>query len=186
MRKKTIINILVVLAIPFFLNSCLKEKAGEINDEELITTMKLSFTPVGGGTPLIYFFDDPDGPGGVAPVIDTIKLAANKGYNLSLMLLNNSALPPVDITTEIEAEAEAHQFYFETTGVPVSITSLSVDGNGNPVGLTSTWTTSAIGTGTAQITLRHYAATPPDKKAADLVNNPKSSTDTEVVFPLKV
>lgn len=186
MKYSNIIIGLFLLSVAVLFTSCLKQKAGEINDEELITTMKLIFTPATGGSPLVFYFDDPDGPGGVAPLIDTIKLAANRNYGLVITLMNNNAQPPVDVSAEILAEAEAHRFYFEATGTDINFSNLSTDGNGKPVGLTSTWATMATAKGNCKITLRHYGATPPDKNIADPVNSPKSSTDIEVVFPVFV
>ena len=93
------------------LTSCQKDKMGEGNDEELITTINLKFTPVGGGTTKTYSFNDPDGPGGVNPTQDMIVLNKTTTYNVEVELLNNSANPPENITTEVANEAEAHRFY---------------------------------------------------------------------------
>lgn len=186
MKNKIIIQFFFIVITSLVFTSCLKEKAGEINDEELITTMKLSFTPVSGSTPLVYFFDDPDGPGGVAPVIDTIRLSPGVSYNFSLELMNNSTLPPIDVTDEIKTEADAHRFYYETAGVTITVSDLDKDALGNPVGLTGKWSTGIAGSGATKITLRHYGATPPDKSPGDPVNSPKSSTDIEVSFPTKI
>lgn len=49
-------------------------------------------------------------------------------------------------------------------------------------GITSTWTTGAVATGTLKVTLRHYGGNPPGKAIGDDVNSPKSSTDIEVTF----
>ncbi len=163
------------------LTSCQKDKMGEGNDEELITTINLKFTPVGGGTTKTYSFNDPDGPGGVNPTQDMIVLNKTTTYNVEVELFNNSANPPENITTEVANEAEAHRFYYETTG-GVAITNLSNDPEGKPLGITSDWTTGTPGSGIAKITLRHYIGTPPDKQQADPVNSPKSGTDIEVIF----
>ena len=41
------------------------DDGGSTNAEELITTVRLTFTPAGGGTAIVAEFDDPDGDGGV-------------------------------------------------------------------------------------------------------------------------
>jgi hypothetical protein len=165
--------------------SCQKDKMGEGNDEELITTMNLIFTPAGGGAPISFSFNDPDGAGGVAPAKDTILLNHSSSYMVRVELLNSTENPPVNITDEVQEESEAHRFYFETTG-GVTVTGLNTDANSLPLGITSNWATAATGTGTAKVTLRHYIGTPPDKQATDPVNSPKSSTDIEIVFGVKI
>ncbi|PIQ16288.1 MAG: hypothetical protein COW67_03840, partial [Flavobacteriales bacterium CG18_big_fil_WC_8_21_14_2_50_32_9] len=53
------------------------------NEEELITTVKITFVDTAGVEPTVtVFFRDPDGDGGNAPTqFDTIRLAANSVYN---------------------------------------------------------------------------------------------------------
>jgi hypothetical protein len=167
-------------------SACKKDKTEEPNEEEVITTMKLSFAPVGGGATLNYQFNDPDGPGAAVPTQDSIKLQPNKAYNVTLQLLNATKNPAEDITTEVQAEAEAHRFYYEPTAASnITVTGLNNDANGVPLGVTSTWTTGAAATGKIKVTLRHYPGTPPNKALADLVNSTKSSTDIEVEFNTK-
>lgn len=167
--------------------ACKKNDAVEDNDEELITTMKLSFVPVGGGTTLTYQFDDSDGPGGAAATQDEIVLAPSKTYNVTVQLLNKTVIPVTDITTEVAAEADAHRFYYApTAGSNITVSGLNNDANGVPLGITSTWTTGAVATGKLKITLRHYPGTPPGKATADAVDSPKSGTDIEVDFNTKI
>ncbi len=171
-----------------FITSCGKDDpAPDKNDEEVITTMKLSFVPIGGGATLSYQFDDPDGPGGRTPTQQEIVLAPGAAYNVTLQLLNNTTNPVTDITLEVLAEANAHRFYYEYSGSSnITVSGLSNDGNGIPLGITSVWSTGAIGTGKIKVTLRHYAGTPPDKAAGDLVNSPKSATDVAVEFNTRI
>ena len=155
----------------------------EHNEEEVITTVQLNFVPVGGGNTLTYKFDDPDGDGGAAPTKDQIVLAANKTYNVTLLLLNKTVNPAADITAEIAAEADAHRFYFQPSGgANIAVSNLNNDAGGIPLGITSTWTTTAAASGTMKVTLRHYGGNPPNKEAGDPVNSSKSATDVEVEF----
>jgi hypothetical protein len=180
MKTKKLIPFLLVLAI---FSSCKKESNPETNDEEVITTMKLSFVPVGGGTTLTYQYDDADGPGGNAPVQDVIALSPSKSYQVSVKLLNKTVNPVEDITTEVQAESDAHRFYYEpSTGSNITVSQLDNDTNGVPLGVNGTWTSGAASTGTLKVTLRHYPGTPPGKETADPVNSSKSATDVEVVF----
>lgn len=164
--------------------SCKKDK-GESNDEEVITTLELTFTPSGGGTPLVFTFVDPDGPGGVDPSVDDIVLNNGTVYNVSAAFLNE--LAGEDVTEEINAESDAHRVYYTVAGGSnITVSNLNNDSNGVPLGVTSTWTTGAAANGQVTITLRHYPADPPNKEASDLVNSSKSGTDIEVTFDTQV
>jgi len=177
---------LSVLLAGVLLTSCGKDDP-EPNEEEVITTMKLTFVPVGGGTTLTYQFDDPDGPGGVAATQDEIVLAPSKSYGVTLQLLNKTETPAEDITIEVQSESDAHRFYYEPTAASnITVSGLGNDGNGVPLGITSTWATGAVATGKVKVTLRHYPGNPPGKVAGDLVNSTKSSTDIEVDFNTKI
>jgi hypothetical protein len=105
MKKQLLkFSLMLFSASALLLTSCEKDKDEE-HDEEVITTMQLTFVPVGGGATVTYKFDDPDGPGGANPTKDQIVLATGKTYNVTLQLLNKTANPVADITTEIAAEA---------------------------------------------------------------------------------
>lgn len=176
-----------IFIVSSLLTACKKDKEEEENEEEVITTMKLTFVPVGGGSTVTYQFKDADGPGGGAPTQDEILLAPSKTYGVTVQLLNETETPAEDVTIEVQSEAEAHRFYYEPSGGSnVTVAGLNNDPAGIPLGITSTWTTGAVATGTIVITLRHYGGTPPGKGAADPVNSPKSSTDIDVTFNTKI
>jgi hypothetical protein len=179
--KKNNFMVFAIVVIALF-TSCKKDKVEE-NNEEVITTLKVKLVPVGGGSPLEFMYDDPDGPGGNAPTKQTIALQANKTYTVSLEVLNKTTNPVTDVTADIVAEANAHRFYYTpAAGSNITVNNLNNDGNGVALGTTSNWVTTATATGKIVVTLRHYAGNPPDKAAADLVNSSKSSTDIEVEF----
>lgn len=186
--KKQLVKL--VLGIAFFsslITSCKKDPVEESNEEEVITTMKLTFVPVGGGTTLTYQFRDADGPGGATPTQDEIVLAPSRSYNVTVQLLNETESPAKDITLEVAAEADAHRFFYEPTAASnITVTGLNTDANGIGLGITSTWTTGAVATGRVKVTLRHYPGNPPGKAANDLVNNTKSNTDIEIDFGTRI
>jgi hypothetical protein len=187
MKKQFMKVVLGILISSALVTSCKKDTVEETNEEEVITTMKLTFVPVGGGATLTYQFKDPDGPGGTAPTQQEIILAPSKSYNVTVQLLNEIESPAADITLEVAAEADAHRFYYEpTAGSNITVAGLDNDGNGVPLGITSTWTTGAIATGKTKVTLRHFGGTPPGKAIGDPVNSSKSSTDIEVEFNTKI
>jgi hypothetical protein len=179
--------LILTVASTCYLTACKKFEAGEDNEEEVITTMNLYFTPVSGGAPTLYSFDDADGPGGNAPVQSAIELNASTTYNVRLELLNKTVSPADTITNEVRKEAEAHRFYYTpSAGNTITVNNLDKDVNGAPLGINSQWTTATAGTGTINVTLRHYPGTPPDKQTADPVNSPKSSTDIDIIFSTKI
>ena len=186
--KKQVLKLSLGLAlIGALFSSCKKDDPVETNEEEVITTMKLTFVPVGGGTTLTYQFDDPDVTFVTTATQDEIILAPSKAYNVTVQLLNKTETPVADITTEVQAEADAHRFYYApTAGSNIVVSGLNNDSDGVPLGITSTWTTGAVATGKLKVTLRHYPGTPPGKAAADAVDSPKSGTDIEVEFNTKI
>lgn len=176
-----------LIAGTFLLTSCKKFESGEDNEEEVITTMNLRFTPAGGGPVLSYGFDDADGPGGNTPVQSEIVLSPNTIYHVELELLNKTVSPADTITNEVREEAEAHRFYYTVSpGNNITVSDFDNDANGIPLGIHSQWATGNAGTGTLTVTLRHYPGTPPDKQTADPVNSPKSSTDVDIIFSTKI
>lgn len=186
MKKHLLRFSLFLSAATLVLSSCEKDKEEE-HEEEVITTMQLTFVPQGGGSTVTFKYDDPDGDGGNAPTIDQIVLAPNKTYNVILQLLNKTVNPAEDITEEVEEEDDAHRFYYApSVSSNITVANLNNDANGVALGTTSTWTTTGTGTGTMRITLRHYAGNPPNKAAGDLVNSSKSATDIEVDFNTRV
>lgn len=176
-----------IISLFVIATSCKKDPKESGNDEELITTLKLTFVPIGGGPTLTYQFKDADGEGGVAPVQDDIILAPSKSYDVTIQLLNESVNPAEDVTEEVQTEARAHRFYFEpSAGSNIVVSNLNNDPDGVPLGIVSKWETSANATGTIAVILRHYAGNPPGKAIDDPVNSSKSTTDIEVTFVVKV
>ncbi|RYY58383.1 MAG: type 1 periplasmic binding fold superfamily protein [Chitinophagaceae bacterium] len=180
--KKNLMQVsLAALLMSSVFAGCQKDK-GETNEEEVITTMILRLTPAGSSTPLVYEFSDPDGPGGATPTTDDIDLSPNTTYTASVQLLNETATPVEDITLEVEEESHAHRFYYQPSAANLTVSNLDNDTNGVPLGINSTWTTGAAGTGQVKVTLRHYPAEPPNKSADDQVDSAKSGTDVEATF----
>lgn len=176
--------LLTVAAFALAITSCKKDVEQENNENEVITTVQLNFTPAGGGSGLTYKWEDLDGEGGANPIIDMVTLAANQVYTVEILLLDKTKNPVNTISEEVREEAAAHRFYYEPTGANITVSNLDNDPNGVPVGLTSTWATGAAGTGAIKIILRHYENG--GKASSDLVNDNKSSTDMEAQFNVTV
>jgi hypothetical protein len=181
MKKTTFKTAIIALTTMVLFSGCEKDKTDD-NEEELITSVQLVFTPTGGGTPLSYTFRDLDGDGGNPPsLFQDIVLAPNRTYTVSISLANESVSPIQDITTEVADEGEDHQFYFAPTGANVTVTNLNTDRSGLPLGLTSTWTTGAVSNGNVLITLKHK---PGIKAAGDAVT--KGETDIELNWVTRI
>lgn len=157
------------------------------NEEEIITDVTLTFTPVDGGAAIIAAAKDPDGDGPKnLEIISQIALSANTEYNLSLELENS--IEGESITEEIEAEDDEHMFFFAFTNDIFSdpsgdgnidnregpVNYDDSDDNGLPVGLNTSWTTGEAATGTFQIVLKHQ---PGVKSATSTVNDGSSDVN---------
>ncbi len=127
------------------------------NDEELITTFKMTFVDSAGiEADKVFLFRDVDGPGGNPPSqFDTIRISNNKTYLVALELLNESLIPTDDITAEILAEAQEHLFCFDPTlGANLMIQRTDSDGT-YEIGLASKWKTISTSNDQVLIKLKH-------------------------------
>lgn len=159
-------------------------------EEELITTLKLTLTPSGGGPTLTVQFQDLDGEGGNAPVVDRIVVDAGTDYDGGVQVLNETESPPEDITEEVEEEAEAHQFFYRTLGgfstATVSYADKESDyvtnsGADHPVGLAFTLSVpEGAQNGQLRVILSHFDEAPKDGV------NQSDETDIDVTFQVEV
>lgn len=174
------------------------------NDQEVVTTVSLTFTPESGGSPVTVRSADPENDG--APVIDPITLTAGTTYGLSIAFLNEQAEPAEDLTIEVEEEGEEHQVLVFGDGVEGPATGANPDrvvthayadedANGLPIGIANTVVAVTAGTGSLQVMLRHLppendVATKTDTIAADFAGGGSASipgdVDADVTFPLTV
>ena len=156
-----------------------------INEEEVITTVKLTLT--GGGQVITLTSKDFDGDGPDAPVVTVSNnLSANTTYTGQAEFLNELLTPAGNITEEIEEEGVDHQIFYQALAALGTFSYGDLDANGKPIGLSFTYTTSNTASGNLIVTLRHL----PNKSAAGVasgdITNAGGSTDAEVVFPIVV
>tara|TARA_R110002072_G_scaffold48038_17_gene131449 strand:- start:5565 stop:6125 length:561 start_codon:yes stop_codon:yes gene_type:complete len=158
-----------------------------INEEEVITTVTATLTPVGGGTIITLQSRDLDGDGPNVPVI-TISgnLAPNTTYSGAIEVLNETVTPPENITEEVEEEGDEHQFFFTPTNNVVTVAYADMDINGDPIGIEFTLTTTNASSGNLTVTLIHE----PNKNAAGVssgdITNAGGETDAEATFAIGV
>ena len=186
-------GILLVVMPMVLLFGCKKDEDDDTaptppaNEEELITTVLLTFADQETSSAVFEMrFTDTDGDGGNAPVITADTLPANRAYDLSIRVLNESVSPAEEITTEIQNEGVDHQFFFQSSVTNMLINYADADANGAPIGLLNSATTADPAQGTLVVTLRHQ----PSKGAAGVssgdITNAGGETDIEVTFPVVV
>lgn len=161
--------------------SCNKDDDdGGGDPQEVITTVVLTFTD-NAGNASIFESKDTDGLGGNAPVIDDIELAANTDYTLTVEFLDESDASDVeDITEEVEEEDLEHLVCFTVQGDMPEPAIQDKDSAGDPLGLESTFSTGAAGSGNLTVILKHE----PDK--ADAAPCSTGETDVETTFAVAI
>lgn len=172
---------LMIIPVMAIMSSCKEEEIPDpTNEEELITTLQLTFENDVTGEIDTFSFRDLDGPGGASPVqFDTIRLAAGTMYHVYAYLLNESVSPSEDIGVEVEEEGADHQMFYTVAGADISFTYEDADTNGNPIGLHMMATTGAASGGTVTVTLKHQ----PGIKDGNIATG---ETDVEVAFETEI
>ena len=187
MNQLRFLSLLLAFCGLLFFSAC-EDDPEPVNEEELITTVKLTFTK-SGSTPIVAQWKDLDGPGGNNPVLTpaTVTLAANSTYAVAVEMLDETKSPAEDITEEIEEEDDEHQLFFgRSTNLNLAIAYGDTDKNGKPIGLSNTFTTGAASTGTLTVILLHEL----DKSATGVTQgNPANAggeTDIETTPPFSI
>ena len=163
------------------------------NEEEVIDLVTLTFTPQGGGTPVVA---KAEGPGGINFEYDVINLDINTTYDLSIMVENSEE--GENITEEIEEEDDEHMFFFSFTEDIFSdpagngnvdnrsddINYNDQDADGNPVGLATTWTTAGTSSsnGDFQVILKHQ----PDGIKTATSTSTDGESDIELTWTINI
>ena len=173
------------------------------DENEVITTVTLAFTPDAGGADLTFTWADPEDDGD--PVIDSIVLPSGD-YSMSVSFWNELEDPAEDITEEIDDESDSHQVFFTGSGVEgpatgtngsavISQAYADTDPNGLPVGLSNDIASVQAGTGDLIVTLRHMppedgsdikTSTAADDVASGGFTAIGGDNDVQVTFPIEV
>ena len=189
-----------LLAAGLFVTSCNDDEVPEPeNTPEVITDVKLIFTNADDDTDVIEVrASDPDGEGvAELEILDELTLDTSTTYRLTYEIFNNLETPGEDIGEEIQEEDDEHQFFYAFSDGAFSdpmgdgnidnaadaINYTDADGNGNPVGYTTTWTTSSdiLTGGTFTARLQHQ----PDVKT-DSSTATDGDTDFDLTFVLNI
>lgn len=178
-------NITILLLALFFVStSCSKEDVEPSDDNELITTVKLSFKSAAGVVKSFYWRDKQGD--GVMDSVDPILLDKNTAYEMSISLLDETKNTVFDISEEIEEESDVHLFVYKVTPLGlVGVQIKDLDKNGLPIGLNADVRSQYVpGSGKFQVILKHQP--PVNGKAVKTGSEEGGSTDVDVSFPLTI
>ncbi|MCP2043142.1 hypothetical protein [Pontibacter sp. HSC-36F09] len=168
-------------------SACKDEEEPEPDHEhDVVTTVTLTLTPSTGGQAITATWEDLDGPGGNAPAIDELVLSANTTYTGSISFASEEAHgdhhDTHDLTTDIREEGTAHEVFYQVTPQSlVAFSKIDKDANGRPIGLETSATTNAAGTGKVRILLKHQPGT-----KSSTSNENTGETDVDISFDTKV
>lgn len=159
-----------------------------VNEEEVITTVRITLTPQGGGTSVVFQSQDLDGDGPNSPVVTVSDdLISFTDYDGSIEVLNELENPAEDITLEVEEEDEDHQFFYSFSNTTnASVTYSDADEDGNPVGISFILSTDEVNTETLVVTLRHELNKFADGVSDGSITNAGGETDVETAFTFNV
>lgn len=199
MMKKIRIRVITMALLPaIFLMGCGDDDVpAEENEEEVIDQVILTFTAAGDPkNDTVIDATDPDGEGAAPFNLQTIALAANETYTLSIEL--NNLNEEESITEEIKEEADEHQFFFGfTSGLFTdpegdgnlgednssdSVNYTDTDENANPLGLTTTWKTGEPASGEFTVVLKHQ----PDGQKTATSSSVIGETDVELTWDITI
>lgn len=195
---------LVAFGVLLALSGCYDLTPSKEDVPELITKATLTFTPLAGGSDVVVTATDPDGEGVANIAVDgSIDLKTGETYVLKIQMINalaDKTSPDYDLTSQVETEGEEHMFFFGWTDglfanpagdgnidrredqVNYTGGSNSIDANGRPLGLTTTWTSSAAaGTGTFRLLLKHQ----PGLKS-DTSDSSMGESDLDITFDVHI
>ena len=194
-----ILTMVLTLTTSLFISGCDDDDPVKEDVPELITKVTLTFTPSGGGSPVVVTATDPDGEGIQDIVADyPITLTAATSYDMSITLANTLAQPSdpaYDITEEVEEEGDEHMFFFSWTNNVFSnpagdgnidnradaVNYEDEDANGLPLGLHTSWTTAEASSGNFRVILKHQ----PDLKS-ETSDSSIGETDLDLTFTVIV
>jgi hypothetical protein len=155
------------------------------DDNELITTVKLVFTPEEDEEPpLIFYWKDTEGDG-VVDRLDPIVLNDDTEYELQVQLWDETKSPKVDISNAIIEEADVHLFVYKV--LPASLLKISTkdrDSKGLPLGLRSRVITDSKGSGKLRVILKHQP--PVNGQAVKNGQDEPGSTDVDIEFNVSI
>lgn len=158
--KTTKLFIMAIFCLTL-ITSCNNDDDPEpVNEVELITNVTLTFTNTANSADVVVMKNiAPDGQEGAFTNSINGRFTAGQSYSLDLNITNESDPNDVDdvLNDDVIPEGDEHFFkYNNTLGMSMMRDASDLSGaNGSRLGVSTTWTTGAAGTGNIQIILVH-------------------------------
>ncbi len=169
-----------LIFLSFLSLSCSRADMDVHDDNEAITTVELTFSPISGSEKEQQYYWR-QGVG------EPIFLNKNTTYDVSVAFLNESGLKVQDLTEEVEEESDAHLVVLRPDPKDLfSLISTDKDSKGRKLGLKNKIKFKDAGvSGALRVILLHQ---PPvnGKETKDGVNESIGSTDVDVNFSILV
>lgn len=150
------------------------------DDHESITTVDLKFKEVESGVTFTARWNDPDGPGGNSPVVDSILLDVGKSYDLEIRFLDLSGDHAHDLTNDLRTDADEHtlcvDFYLESN---LTVEKIEVEARDAELNAKFRWNVLMADRGECGVTLMHH----PDLSKTGSCD--QGETDVDVKFPIR-
>ena len=158
--KTTKLFIMAIFCLTL-ITSCNNDDDPEpVNEVELITNVTLTFTNTANSADVVVMKNiAPDGQEGAFTNSINGTFTAGQSYSLDLNITNESDPNDVDdvLNDDVIPEGDEHFFkYNNSLGMSMMRDASDLSGaNGSRLGVSTTWTTGAAGTGNIQIILVH-------------------------------
>ncbi|GAB3202852.1 hypothetical protein ABID22_001103 [Pontibacter aydingkolensis] len=181
--------LLVLGSLMLTATSCGDDEPKPLEEEELITTLRITLEPVGKTQTVVGIFRDVDGDGGNPATANTMRLEANTTYNATIKLFDESKNTPVELTNEIKEEADEHEFFYQALdNLALSISKTDRDNSQRPIGLQAQIVTTNTSTGKLRITLKHQPnlKVGPNEPNREQTGLTRGETDIQAEFPVIV
>lgn len=180
-----ILSYLLLLTVVVLFSQCKTEEPEPVLEEELITTLKMIFSPVDGGEDVVFILYDEDGNGPLEPKYTDDTLATDTKYNTSIIVRNDQ--DDEDITHEISEMGAEHQFFFQIAdALNLSFEYADEDKNGDAIGLSTIFTTGAASNGSLAVVLRHEPNKSANGAAEGDLSNVGGETDIQATFEVVI
>ena len=175
---KKFFNYVTIALVAFNFVACGDDDPAPVNEEEVITTVKLSVQEAGAPSATEYTWTEDSQ--------DDITLNANSSYNIKIQFLDESNPDDVeDITAEVIEEKDEHYVFYQTTAGNLTFTNASddtIDSDSVGINISTDWTTGAASSGIIKAFLIHEPTTKDGTERDDF----GGETDIEVDFNVSI
>ena len=152
-----------------------------------ITTITFSLMESGTNSDTIRLsYEDLDGSGGNAPMVEGGTLKANTLYFGELEFWDESTTPTQNLTEEIAANKSDYQVFFITNGLNLDFIYADADADGFPVGLLTAITTADPASGDLLVVLQGSPNKAGTGVSTGLLDNAGGRRQIQANFPVGI